>query len=224
MRLFFTAALGLLPALPVAAEAQPTPYPRYYLGASLLASDYQRLRADYRGLLLPWQLTLGCQLRPRLAVQASFAYSQEGNSFFSPVLVPRAYRTSPQQYQVLESGSYTQRNTTVALLARYTLTRQAPHRFQVDALGGLTLESRRYSSSVARVYVDSLQTVTGRTQDDTRDDLTNLLLTAGASARYRCGRHLEAVLDGTLHVDVLGRRSGLTSAAALGLRYRFGSR
>ena len=165
----------------------------------------------------------GYQLRPRLAVQLGVAYSSVDISYFG---ISRYY-----PYQGPPRGVYfdydfqgRERNTSLALLARYTLTRRLGHRLQVDALGGLTTEISRYSS--VRVASDSsLVPVTSRYESRGTD--WSVLLTAGPSARYRLGRHLEALLDFTLNFNPrrgrLTESSVLTGATALGLRYRFGT-
>jgi hypothetical protein len=221
---------SLLLAAPLTGFAQsiaPVPAPRYYVGLAAYSSSYQPLGGSYyRSLRLPIQLTAGYQLRPRLAVQVGVAYSGESYDYFD---AGRYYTTSgaaasPYAYYEFQ-GRNQERNTSVALLARYTLTRQPQHRFQADLLGGLTLERERYNALATRTYRDSTRTnvVTANSDDTVRNN--NLLLTVGASARYRFGRHLEAVLDYTLNrrlADTRDRYNALTSATALGLRYRFG--
>lgn len=88
----------------------------------------------YRSPRVPVQVVAGYQLRPRLAVQLGVAYSRIDSSYFG---ISRYY-----PYQVLPRGVYFdysfqgyERNTSLALLARYTLTRRLGHRLQVDALG-----------------------------------------------------------------------------------------
>ena len=217
-----TSLLGL-------AQAAPAPYPRYYVGVGLYASDYQPLGgAYYRGVTVPVQLTAGCQLRPRLAVQASVAYSSTSDSYFYPGKYYSGSAAAASPYAWFEVNvSNSSRTISTSLLARYTLTRQPAHRLQVDLLGGLTLVNRRSTSSGMRTDSDSTFTVNTTTHYADTDQQNDLLLGAGASARYRFGRHLEAVFDLTLHYG-FGRppvsSSWLTGATALGLRYRFGGR
>jgi hypothetical protein len=160
-------------------------------------------------------------MRPRLAVQLGVAYSglsysyANAGSYASPGAPGTSY-----DYRVHNK----ERNTSVALLARYTLTRNAAHRLQVDVLGGVTMEVQHYAYSIINIDTDSSQVVTYRYADSA----TNwaYLLTAGPSVRYRFGRHLEALLDFTLSHDFDRSHrpysSALTGATALGLRYRFG--
>ncbi|MGI4874082.1 MAG: hypothetical protein ACRYFX_23225 [Janthinobacterium lividum] len=135
---------GLLLGVSATGLAQTTadvpPAPRFYVGLGLYNSQYHTLRLEsdaYRDV--PVQLTLGYQWRPRLAVQASVAYSglsySYGGSFFD-------VRTG--QYYNPYGGTNQRRATSTALLARYTLTRQLRHRVQFDLLGGGTLERTAY--------------------------------------------------------------------------------
>lgn len=216
---------GLLASAPLvgAAQATPAPTPRYYIGLALYSSDYQPLGGTYyRGVTVPVQLTLGYQLRPRLALQAAVAYSSSTSYSELGKYYASAGASTIYAYFGYDASTST-RATTVAALARYTLTRQAAHRFQFDVLGGLSLVTRRYASSVTRTDTDSTYTVSQVRHYDDHSTQNDLLLTGGASARCRFGRHLEALLDVTLNRNLLmARVSGLPSATALGLRYRFG--
>lgn len=220
---------ALLLGLPIAGLAQRpglAPTPRFYGGLALYSSTYQPLGGDYRGVTVPVQLTLGYQLRPRLALQAAVAYSGSKYAYFNLGKYYYAPQTSgPYTYFEYE-GTDTWRNTSVALLARYTLTRQPAHHLQVDLLGGFTLEHESYANANTRTDSDSTHTTSVTTYSDNKATRNNLLLTAGAGARYHFGQHLEAVLDITLSTSLLRSQltwaTGLTSATALGLRYRFG--
>lgn len=220
------ACSSLLAALPLLGAAQSSaPYPRYYAGIALYASGYQPLRASYLGLQLPAQATVGYQLRPRLALQASVAYSSNSRSYFgvNKYYTGSAAAASPYAYYEF-SGSDNQRTTQLDLLARYTLTRQAAHRFQVDLLGGFSLLRRRFLSNSSRTDIDSTQTTKLTTVGASDEAYYDLLVTAGVGGRYRFGQHLEATLDVTFnqrltHDTRFGR---FGEAAALGLRYRFG--
>jgi len=221
---------SLLLTVPLAGFAQntaPAPAPRYYVGLAAYSSAYQALGGNYfSGTKIPFQLTAGYQLRPRLAVQVGVAYSGQSYSYFDAGRYYTASGASASPYAYYEfNGKNQQRNTSVALLARYTLTRQPQHHFQVDLLGGFTWESERYNSLATRTYSDSTRANIVTTNSDDTFRSNNILLTAGASARYRFGRHLEAVLDFTLNqrlTNTRDRYNSLTGATALGLRYRFG--
>ena len=229
MRLLQAVPSGLLTILPLLGLAQTaSPYPHYYVGLGLYASDYQPLGgAYYRGVTVPVQLTVGYQLRSRLAVQAGIAYSNANTSSFGlgKYYSGSSAAASPAAYFEYNGTSYL-RTTSTTLLARYTLTRQATHRFQVDVLGGLTLVNRRYAMSQVRTDIDSTQAVVATADYASAGAQNNFLLTAGASARYRFGQHLEAMLDFTLNHDFNHEHhsssSVLTGTTALGLRYRFG--
>ncbi|UOQ99513.1 porin family protein [Hymenobacter sp. 5317J-9] len=226
-------ALGtLLLALPCLSRAQttePAPVPKFYVGLGAYGSFYQSLGGRFsneKGFPVPLQLTAGYQLRPRLAVQLGVAYS----GFTSRYDVEGYYFTAdpaaPEAYYHYTSTS-TRRNTSVSALARYTLTRKLAHRVQFDVLGGLTLEHYNgYARGTeTQGYVNNLQV----TNFDQRYVQNTLLLSAGASVRYRLTPRFDLNLDYTLNHSVLtGRPSrglnSLTGAAALGLRYRFGQR
>lgn len=213
---------GLLLGAPCAGLAQT--FPHYYLGLAAYSSDYQGLGGSYnQGVRVPVQAVVGYQLRPRLAVQLGVAYSSATASYFgiSKYYTGSAAAASPYAY-FIDQGQTTRRNTSVALLARYTLTRQPAHRFQVDALGGFTLELQRLDFSSTRTDIDSTSTHFAMTQTQEQSRRTDLLLTAGISPRLRFGRHLEALLDVTINKALTLRTTGLSGAAALGLRYRFG--
>ena len=221
---------GLLLGSSLAGRAQAseaTPAPRYYVGLAAYSSNYQPLGGNYySGTRIPFQLTAGYQLRPRLAVQVGVAYSGESYNYFNAgrYYTSAGAAASPYAYYEFQGRSQ-ERNTSVALLARYTLTRKPQHRFQADLLGGFTLERERYSTLATQTYSDSTRANIVTTNSDDTFRSNNLLLTAGASARYRFGRHLEAVLDFTLNqrlTNTRDRYNSLTSATALGLRYRFG--
>ena len=220
--LLFPGLLALLPALGHAQAAEPL-VPRYYVGLALYNSPYQPLSGGgYRTTTIPFQITAGYQLRPRLAGQLGVAYNSSSSSYFG---ISRYFTAGGPARGIYfdYSSEGRERNTSVALLARYTLSRRAAHRLQVDMLGGVTTEISHYAFS--RVYSDSSQVpVTNRYEDQGTD--WSLLLTAGPSVRCRLGRHLEALLDFTLSYD-LNRdhhrnTSEVTGATALGLRYRFG--
>lgn len=223
-RLLASSLLLAVPGLGFAQRGTFTPVPLYYVGLAAYSSDYQRLGGTaYSGPRVPVQLTLGYQLTPRLAVQLSGAASSSTSNYSGIT----GYYTSPTGttgYKTfIYNGSSTARNTTVTLLVRYTLTRQLAHRFQVDALGGLTLELQHYTESNTRAEFDSTNTQTAVVRNAADYRHRDLLLTAGLSPRFRFSRHLEAVLDVALSRNATGTGRGLTGATALGLRYRFGA-
>jgi hypothetical protein len=212
----------------LAQGSQPAPTPKFYVGLAAYSSYYQTLGGNFfSGTRIPFQLTAGYQWRPRLAAQVGVAYSGLSYSYFNAGRYYTNTGAAASPYAFYEyQGRSQQRNTSVALLARYTLTRKSQHHFQADLLGGFTWERERYSNFSNQTYADSTRAnVYTANVDDTYHHNT-LLLTAGASARYRFGRHLEAVLDFTLNQNLLDNRTtrytSLTGATALGLRYRFG--
>ncbi len=215
---------SLLLALPLLGAAQATaPYPRYYVGLGLYTSSYQPLGGIYsRGITVPVQLTVGYQLRPRLAVQASVAYSSSNTNYsgLGKYYSGSAAAASPYAYFMYD-GTSTYRTTSTTLLARYALTSQAAHRFQVDVLGGFTLVNRYSSLSGVRTDSDSTNVIVATSNYGYSGKQTDVLLAVGAGARYRFGRQLEALLDVTLNRNLSAARF-MGYATSLGLRYRFG--
>ena len=214
MRLAFYTLCGLGAAAPCAVRAQvaaPSAAPHVYVGLAAYASNYLPLGQFWRhGFPVPLQATVGYQLSPRWAVQASFAYSGRSNSY-------SGYDGSPT-LQPSYTGSYRERLYTTSVLGRYTLTRQAAHRLQIDALAGLSWVHRDFRSGYSRL--DSLGVSTGTTNNYRTN---NLLLNAGLGARYRITPRLEANYNFLLGVPLSGyNASGLQPSMALGLQYRFG--
>jgi hypothetical protein len=224
------ALCSLLLGAPLFSHAQSAPtLPRYYVGLSVYSSDYQPLSGNYRnGFTLPVQLTLGYQLRPRLAVQASVAYSGSSYNYFDVGKYYTGSGSAASPYAYFEyTGKGSTSMTSISLLGRYTLTRQPTHHLQLDLLGGFTLATRRATDKYTRTDSDSTRATNVTTNSDTHFQQSTLLLTVGGSARYRFGQHLEGVFDLTINSSLLpsnqgATNTGLTGAAALGLRYRFG--
>ncbi len=227
-RLVLCSLLLGAPMLSHAQDSAPT-LPRYYIGLSAYSSDYQPLSGNYlNGFTLPVQLTLGYQLRPRLAVQASVAYSRNSYEYAEVGKYYTGAGSAASPYTYFEySGKSFMSMTSIGLLGRYTLTRQPTHHLQVDLLGGFTLVTRRATDKYTRTDSDSTRATNVTTNSDTHFHQSTLLLTVGGSARYRFGQHLEGVVDITANSIVLPDRRGawspgITGSAALGLRYRFG--
>lgn len=216
---------SLLLGLPLIGFGQASdPTPRYYVGLAVLSSDLQPLQFDYRGVAVPVQLTLGYQLRPRLAAQLGLARTTTDRNYFGAGVSDYGPNgVGARTYFDVDYSIHSRAFTTAALL-RYTLTRNAGHRFQADALGGLTYLRSDYEYNEHRTMYDSTQTVLATNSIEEHQHGNYLLLTAGLSARLRLGHHLEAVADGTLSYGLLHGDLGLNSGAALGLRYRFGGR
>jgi len=217
--------LAELLAGPLASQAQQSSPPayRYYGGLALYSSDYQYVAGDSPlDLTIPVQATLGYQLRPRLAVQTSLAYSQDVTNYnkfdFTDIVSP-TYRTANNYY-----GRAMKRSYSLALTARYALTRKQLHRVQVEVLGGFTLEKGNYASAYQHTFtrMDSAGTTSTNSFYQAGYTYSQWLVTAGLGARYRCSRRLTAVLDVTLNSSLARLESPPTLAGALGLRYRFG--
>jgi len=212
-------------ALPARAQtpADTPPAPRFYVGLGAYSSYYQPLGGrPYSGVSVPVQLTAGWQLRPRLAVQVGVAYSGISDNY--------AYSTTSYTAAGVPTGSYdvagtnTERRATATALARYTLTRKPAHRLQIDLLGGLTLEHLSFHGRGTRL--ESFQPTPVVAPYDYRFADTSLLLTLGAGLRYRLTQRFELTYDLTFSravaSDTPSLYTNLTSASALGLRYRFG--
>ena len=218
-----------LPALAQTPAAMPAPVtPRYYVGLGAYSSFYQPLGRQTSvfgsgsgSRRLPVQLTMGYQLRPRLAVQVGLAYSEATVRY---AYAGRVYGNGPGGYVDYQSNT-TSRGFSASVLGRYTLTRNAAHRLQFDALGGFAVE---HTSHFDRgTQADSLGG-TAQLQSFARHSTDfNLLVTGGISARYRLSPRFDLALDVLLSHSLLGPTIhqgplGLASSQALGLRYRFG--
>ncbi|AMR29239.1 hypothetical protein A0257_20495 [Hymenobacter psoromatis] len=218
---YILAALLVAPLASQAQQPSPPAY-RYYGGLALYSSDYQYVSGNsFSDLSVPVQATLGYQLRPRLAVQASLAYSQYTSDWgrLSQTQITPDFTAIDNYF-----GQSVARSHSFSLLARYTLTRRAAHRLQVDMLGGATLEQHSFASAYqyTHTFTDKAGTTTSTSFNEQGYTYSLWLLTGGVSARYGLGRHLEAVLDATLNSRLARLESPPTLAGALGLRYRFG--
>ncbi len=140
-----------------------------------------------------------------------------------------AYSSSPGSYSTtlrdangnLVAGHYANkyRNTALSItaLGRYTVTRNLNNRFQLDGLGGFTLDYETYTGK--GYYYDVSQ---GASVAFDRDSQTyHKALSVGPSFRYRLVSGLEAIAEGTVNVDLRALRN-VTTSGAIGLRYRFG--
>lgn len=218
-------ALGLLLAPPLHSFAQPpdaAPAHRFYVGLAAYHSNYQNLgswRQGDAGFRLPVQLTAGYQLRPRLALELGVAYSGRTTTYayegyyYNSSIAPANY-----QYR----NTTTERTTSVAALARYTLTRRPTHRLQVDVLGGGTLLHRNYYSR--GFQGDDLSGSFQTTPFAQRGSFNDVLLTGGLGLRYRLSPRFALNFDLTTNYNLSNSYHGFTGSAALGLRYRFGKR
>jgi hypothetical protein len=221
MRVLPLAGLLLAATLPALAQTTPAETPaagRYYVGLGAYSSYYNKAGKPNgsTGFPVPVQFTAGYQLSPRLAVQVGAAYSGHTYTYGYYGL------SSPPYVAYSTEGKNTQRLTSLSALARYTLTATAAHRLQFDALGGFTLEHYSYHSRGTQTdaFSGTLQT---NDFDYTRTQNT-LLLTAGLGARYRLSPRFELTGDFTVNRALNHMGQGLTGAAAVGLRYRFGPR
>ena len=227
--LYSRLALGLLLASPLGSLAQttetaPAATPRFYVGLGAYHSNFQNVwnwRQNDTGFPVPVQLTAGYQLRPRLALELSAAYSGRTTRYAYDGYY---FDATGNGFANNFTSTLTERVTTVSALARYTLTRKPAHRLQVDALGGFTLVHRNYyhRGSETNDLSGTLET----TPFSARGTNNELLLTAGLGLRYRVAPRLEFNFDLTTNYNLNHPNTfnGYTGSAALGVRYRFGSR
>jgi len=225
MRLRYLAAASLLlGSLPGFAQDAAPPTYRFYGGLTAYSSSFQPLGGrSYLGgssrATVPVQVVVGYQLRPRWAMQVGAAYTgyRQAYSYLGRYAEPGGTNA----YDFSYNGSYTVRKLSLALLGRYTLTRKPAHRFQVDALGGLTYE---HSSLHDAGLFTSNQGGPLLTSDYGSVERQNRLLVGlGPGLRFRAARQLDVMLDVVFSSPLYGSGNfDLTSATALGLRYRFG--
>ena len=213
---------ALLLAAPLLGHAQ-SPASRFYVGLAAYHSNYQNLaswRQGDTGFRVPVQLTVGYQLRPRLALELGVAYRGHTNTY----AYDYSYTTgSGILTNFHTSGTTTERIASVSALARYTLTRQPTNRLQVDVLGGGTLLHGNFYSHGVRSddFSGSLETTTFASRNVAND----LLLTAGLGLRYRLCSRFELNFDVATNYNLTeptAYTDGFTGSSALGLRYRFG--
>lgn len=218
--LLFTLLAGC-PLLGAAQQAATPTYGRYYVGLAGYISDYQGVSGNsLRELRAPVQLTAGYQLLPRLAIQAGVAYKQSTFDYGKLSFVEQDPQAVIMRHQYFGQANWY--HTALSLLARYTLTRRATHRLQADLLGGFALEKERSATSYQYTTFDGTGAVFSSSTNAYGYHYSVGLLTAGLSARYRCGSRFETVLDATLNSPLSRLESPPSLAGALGLRYRFG--
>lgn len=199
-------------------KAPPLPEYRLYGGLALYTGAAQSFGGFYGSRFsVPVQATLGYQLRPRLAVQVALAYSsaKSDDSYAHDYLDTNANLTS---YTSTISAS--RRAYSTSVLARYTLTRKATHRVQVDALAGPSFDHSTGGFTSIDTATSQGTTTTSYYEQSYRT--TNLLLNLGPSFRYRFGSHIEAMYDILFNVSLTSSYHNANTAMALGLRYRFG--
>jgi hypothetical protein len=225
MRFHYLAVTGLLLGCTIPSVAQdvaPAPY-RFYIGLTAYSSSFQPLGGNnYKPssqITVPVQVVAGYQLRPRWAVQVGAAYTGFHQEY--SYLGRYTEAAGANAYDFSYNGRYTIRKLSVALLGRYTLTRTPTHRFQVDALGGFTYEhgSERDAGTFASNQGGPLLT----TDYSSVVRQNKLLAGLGPGLRFRAANRLDITLDVVFSSPLYSAGNfDLTSATALGLRYRFG--
>ena len=227
MRLYYLATTGLLVGFSVTGFAQDAPPPayRFYGGLTAYSSSFQPLGGNnYKPssqTTVPVQVVLGYQLRLRWAVQVGAAYTGFRQEY--SYLGRYAEAGGANAYDFSYNGRYTIRKLSVALLGRYTLTRTPTHRFQVDALGGFTYEHGSVRDAGTFASNQGGPLLTNDYGSVVRQH--KLLVGLGPGLRLRAATRLDILLDIVFSSPLYSSESfDLTSATALGLRYRFGQR
>jgi len=223
MSLRYLTVTGLLLGCSAPGFAQDTAPQRFYIGLAAYSSSFQPLGGNnYKPspqTTVPVQVVAGYQLRPRWAVQAGIAYT--GSSQDYSYLGRYAEPGGANSYDFSYSGRYTIRKVAVALLGRYTLTRTPTHRLQVDALGGFTYEHGSVRDAGLFTSNRGGPLLTSDYGSEVRQN--ELLVGLGSGLRFRAARRLDVMLDVVLNVPLYNDGIfELTSATALGVRYRFG--
>lgn len=212
-------ASALLLALPLrgAAQPQPVPAPKVYVGLGVSLGTY----GAAFDTAFP-TLTAGVQLNSRWALQASAGYRQRtyayagAGQFLDPngQAFPGVYH-SDDRIQLLA----------LPVLARYALTRRAAHRFQADAVGGFTLVRLRTSGHFQSFNGSNPVPVYDYRYDVTH---TGAFASFGPGVRYRLGGRLEATGDVVFNYLLNKASYGqlvhrfTTANAAVSVRYHFG--
>ncbi len=228
MPLRYLATAGLLFGLSTPLFAQDAvPAYRFYAGLTAYSSGFQPLGGQSyldggSYVTVPVQAVFGYQVGRRWAVQLGAAYSgyqrAYGFGYQYDTTTPNGTTTTRSYYH---NGTYTVRKLSLALMGRYTLTRTPTRRFQVDALGGVTTEHSiiRDAGNQSSIENGSLST---NNYDSTEHEY-RLLAGAGTGLRFRAARRLDVMFDFVLNLPLYSSSGfDLTSATALGLRYRFG--
>lgn len=226
MRLRYFTTAGLLVGIAApgfAQDASPAAH-HFYAGLTAYSSSFQPLGGQsYLGggsqTTVPFQVVAGYQLRPRWAVQLGAAYSgtSRAYSYFGRYAEPGG----ANGYDFSNTGTSTVRALSVALLGRYTLTRKLDRRLQVDALGGVTYEHGSVSDT--GLYTSNLGGPLLTSDYNSVVRTNSLLVGLGPGLRFRAARRLDVMLDVVFSSPLYGHSHfDLTSATALGLRYRFG--
>ncbi|RZJ89864.1 MAG: hypothetical protein EOO60_09565 [Hymenobacter sp.] len=222
MRVPYLILSGFLASQPLISLAQgtnATPSYRFYGGLAAYSSSFQPLGGNSGHTTVPFQATVGYQLRPRWAVQLGAAYS----GYNSPYLITEYIGSPGSSSYYSYDGAVYWRSLSVSLLGRYTLTHDLARRLQVDALGGFAFEHSSLRDTGLYLRHSGFDGV-GATYSS-QVSHNNLLAGLGASLRFRVVNHLEAVLDIVLNAPFASdTQPGIGSATALGLRYRFGQR
>ncbi len=213
---------GLLAgALPLAGRAQteaPAAFKHhFFVGLGAAVGNYQ-MPYSVGNIISPMP-TLGVQLRPRWAIQASGLYYGKEYSYDSP---GQFFLNGKLQYSTYHNTSQ-RRIVAVPVLVRYTLSHRQDRRLQTDLLSGFAVAHSVFHRSSNTT--DSMQAMASIYRDETVT--TNVYFMLGTGLRYRLGQRLDLTGDfvfnfrlGNYRDYVSASRASATSA--LGLRYRFG--
>lgn len=186
----------------------------YWLYVGLAASKgAYRLPNSYSLTNMAPMLTVGVQLKRRLALQLGAAFYQQQDSYSAGLPVT----TPPNSYVfIAENSSY--RGLAVPATLRYTLTRQTRRRLQADLSAGAILV--HMTAHQVRT-VDDTRTSTSVSSDEAT---TGVYLALGPSLSYRLTPDLELTSD-LIFNKLLNKRKAsdgyLSANLAVGVRYRF---
>ncbi|AWM33709.1 outer membrane beta-barrel protein [Hymenobacter nivis] len=203
-----------LASVPLFCWAQETPQTKSaYVGAKLSMQTGQPFNAYSSSRFGP-ALTLGAQIKPRLALELSTAYMWRHDVYHG------SYNTNVGL--VMEDNDAYVHTFTLPVLVRATLTKSAGP-WHVDALVGPTLLV--YFTN--RNYLQTTQGKTTRSETGSYAE-HQVSLTFGPSVRYTLTPQVELVVDALANLNVSGFpytlaapiSSQLSSHVLAGLHYR----
>lgn len=228
MRHLYLLLLNLIigPLGVLAQESEPVVFPRWYVGLQYGRQDFllalKNSAESARTNTRRPQVTVGYQIKPRLAVQLGMAPVTQSFTFGGS-------GTNPAGQPVSEIGSSKGRSLAIPVLARYTLAAKPWKNLRIDASAGGVLF---WSHSQTEFTRTDNGVVTSRYETTT--DIMNAFMALGPSARYEFGRHVDVLADWLFYKNLrrgtatqvggTGNSLGITNSLSLGVRYRFGYR
>ena len=208
----------------VAQTSEGIPFARWYGSVQYGRQNYQIFTPHN---LEPWltnqrrpQLSVGYQLNPRWAIQASWspAYYSSSDSLVG---------TNSKGQPTSESSWGKQNTQALSLVARYTFKKLPFPKIQVELFAGPMLFF--YHNWGNTIRTENKEIIYQRSSN-VRE--TTLYMLAGPGISYSFGRHFQATADfifnksfrGTLtqyNVSTTGNSLGINHSYSIGLRYRF---